>query len=92
MVPAYNPVHGRPCLPRYPAGGGKKGGLETDSDRSIIPVTMNEARRLFNRVCSPIRHGIHHVLAWSLWRRRSQARARISHYRRRGHPEASLQY
>jgi len=32
-------------------------------------------------------HTIGHWLAWSRWRRIHQARARTSHYRRRGHPE-----
>jgi hypothetical protein len=53
---------------------------------------MNEARHLFNRVCFPKRNETQHALAWSFWRRKAQARARISHYRRRGHTEVSLQY
>jgi len=54
-------------------------------------MTINEIRKLFNRITAPLQHTIAHALHWSYWRRRSQARARTSHYRRRGH-ELSLQY
>jgi hypothetical protein len=57
----------------------------------LIPLTANEIRKLFNRIAAPIHHTITHALHWSYWRRTSQARARTSHYRRRGH-ELSLQY
>ena len=54
-------------------------------------MTINEIRKLFNRIATPIQHTITHTLHWSYWRRRSQARVRTSHYRRQGH-ELSLQY
>jgi len=55
-------------------------------------LSANEIRRLFNRITAPIRHMIDHAVHWSTWRRTSQTRARISHYRRRGHHNLSLQY
>jgi hypothetical protein len=58
----------------------------------MIPLTMNEIRRLFNRVTKPIKHAVTHVLHWSLWRRRSQERARISHHQRNAHHNLSLSY
>ena len=48
----------------------------------LIPLTCNEIRRLFINLPSRA-NGIHHLLHWSRWRRRHQARARVSHYRRR---------
>ncbi|WP_157090986.1 hypothetical protein [Nocardiopsis listeri] len=55
-------------------------------------MSVNEVRRLFNRVAARISHPVEHVLAWSLFRRRSQQRARMSHYRRRTGNNLSLQY
>ena len=52
-----------------------------DPDRGLIPLTRNEIRRLFTAAITPVRH-ITHILHWSIWRRRHQARARASHYRR----------
>jgi SRSO17 transposase len=49
----------------------------------LIPLTCNEIRHLFINLPNRARHGIHHLLHWSRWRRRHQARARVSHYRRR---------
>ncbi len=50
----------------------------------LIPLTVNEIRRLFAKLISHNTrpHSFH--LAWSKWRRTHQARARTSHYRRRG--------
>lgn len=48
----------------------------------LIPLTCNEVQRLFTAlVVHPVR-GTAHRLRWSTWRRRHQARARRSHYRR----------
>jgi len=47
----------------------------------LIPLTCNEIRHLFVSSTGRTRHTIEHVLHWSLWRSRQQARA--SHYRRR---------
>jgi hypothetical protein len=56
-----------------------------------MPLTIHEIRRLFNRIAHPIRHLPEHIWHWSSWRRICQARARASHYKRRGH-DLSLQY
>lgn len=61
-------------------------------DHTLIPLSANEIRRLWNRIASPVAHSIRHVVHWSNWRRISQTRARISHYKRRGHHDLSLQY
>lgn len=49
----------------------------------LIPLTINEIRRLINTLLiRPIRD-ITHRLRWSTWRRQHQARARQAHYTRR---------
>jgi SRSO17 transposase len=49
----------------------------------LIPLTVNEVRRLINTlIIRPIRD-LTHRLRWSQWRRRHQARARHAHYRLR---------
>jgi hypothetical protein len=53
-------------------------------DPTLIPLTFNEIRRLFSRLAANIIHTIDHCLHWSTRRRRHQARAKTSHYRRRG--------
>lgn len=55
------------------------------TDPTLIPLTFNEIRRLFTRLTTNTIHTIDHWLHWSTWRRRHQARAKTSHYRRRGH-------
>jgi SRSO17 transposase len=55
-----------------------------DVDQSLVPLTFNEIRRLFTRTITNTIHTIDHWLHWSTWRRRHQARAKTSHYRRRG--------
>jgi SRSO17 transposase len=48
----------------------------------LIPLTCNEIQRLFTMlVVRPVRDAAHR-LRWSDWRRRHQARAQASHYRR----------
>ncbi|MFD5113021.1 IS701 family transposase [Streptomyces sp. NPDC058391] len=48
----------------------------------LIPLTCNEIQRLFiTLVVRPLRE-VAYRLAWSAWRRRHQARAQASHYRR----------
>ena len=49
----------------------------------LISLTVNEFRCLFDALLLAARHTITTLLAWSTWRRRHQARARASHYRRR---------
>lgn len=48
----------------------------------LIPLTLNEIRRLFIGLRTTTAHTIKHLLRWSRWRRRHQAVARASHYRR----------
>jgi SRSO17 transposase len=55
------------------------------ADHTLIPLTLNEIRRLFAKLITNTIHPISHWLTWSQWRRRHQARARTSHYSRRGH-------
>jgi SRSO17 transposase len=57
------------------------------ANQPLIPLTINEIRHLFAKLAANTVHTIDHWLAWSRWRRRHQARAKTSHYRRRGHLE-----
>jgi hypothetical protein len=57
------------------------------SGQPLISLTFDEVRRLFATLIANTIHPISHWLAWSIWRRRHQATARTSHYRRRGHIE-----
>jgi SRSO17 transposase len=47
---------------------------------ALIPLTRNEVQRLIAALTGPVRPH-EHVMNWSLRRRRTQARARASHYR-----------
>jgi SRSO17 transposase len=47
----------------------------------LIPLSCNEVHHLFAALINPV-HDLAHRLRWSRWRRRHQARARTSHYRR----------
>jgi SRSO17 transposase len=49
----------------------------------LIPLTLNEIRRLLTQLLARPAHDLTHLLRWSLWRRRHQATARDCHYRRR---------
>jgi SRSO17 transposase len=57
----------------------------TPTPAGLIPLTVNEFRRLFDALLLATRHTLTALLDWSTWRRRHQARARASHYRRRQH-------
>ncbi|MEU2441368.1 IS701 family transposase [Streptomyces rubradiris] len=48
----------------------------------LIPLTCNEIQRLFTTLVARPVHDVAHRLRWSAWRRRHQARAQTSHYRR----------
>ncbi|MFE9623535.1 IS701 family transposase [Streptomyces sp. NPDC006527] len=48
----------------------------------LIPLTCNEIQRLFTALLVRPVHDLAHRWRWSTWRRRHQARARRSHYRR----------
>lgn len=54
----------------------------------LAPLTRAEISRLFTQATRPD-HPARHVLAWSTWRRRHQARAQASHYQRQALREAS---
>jgi hypothetical protein len=49
----------------------------------LLPFTMSEIRRLVYQLVWKAARSIEHILAWSVWRRRHQARAKMCHYRRR---------
>jgi hypothetical protein len=48
----------------------------------LIPLTVPEIRRLLH-TASTDKHRRRHAITWSRWRRRHQAQARRSHYKRR---------
>jgi len=48
----------------------------------LIPLTCYEIQRLFITLVVRTAHDATHLLGWSDWRRRHQARAQASHYRR----------
>jgi SRSO17 transposase len=54
---------------------------------ALIPLTRNEIRRLLTTAMTVLRT-LEHRLHWSQWRRRHQAVARASHYRRRTEQQA----
>jgi SRSO17 transposase len=56
------------------------------ADHTLNPLTFNEIRRLFARTIANTAHTVDHWQHWSTWRRRHQANAKTSHYRRRGQP------
>ncbi|MCK9921194.1 IS701 family transposase [Frankia sp. AgPm24] len=49
----------------------------------LLPLTVNEVRRLFTTLTVRTTSTVAHVLHWSQWRRRHQAAARTSHCRQR---------
>ena len=55
----------------------------TPTPHSLIPFTLNEIRRLFDKLVLTWTATRDHIWAWSLWRRKHQATARTHHYRRR---------
>ena len=59
----------RPRLPDDPAPRRSKTGSPAGT-RDLIPLTINEIRRLFNRVACPVEHALVHVWHWSNWRPR----------------------
>jgi SRSO17 transposase len=50
---------------------------------TMIALTVNEFRRLFDALHLSPNPSLESLLAWSHWRRRHQAQARACHYRRR---------
>jgi SRSO17 transposase len=61
--------------------------LPVSTNRTLIPLTVNEIRYLFAKLITTTVRNITYWLHWSAWRRQHQARARTSHYARRGHTE-----
>lgn len=55
-----------------------------------VMLTANEIRRLFAKLITNIARPGSFYLAWSRWRRTHQARAKASHYRRRGDEDHHL--
>jgi SRSO17 transposase len=55
----------------------------TPTPDGLLPITINEQRRLIDAFILRPRHTITHLLRWSTWRSHHQAAARASHYRRR---------
>ncbi|WP_443722047.1 IS701 family transposase [Rhodococcus ruber] len=57
------------------------------STPTLIRLSINEIRKLFTTLIDNARSGrsVAHLLHCSWWRRHHQARARICHYKRRGH-------
>jgi SRSO17 transposase len=53
----------------------------------LISVTVIEVRHLFAKLITTVTRPTSFYLAWSRWRRIHQARARTSHYRKRGDHE-----
>lgn len=54
-----------------------------DTRKPLVPLSINEVRRLLAKLAINTIHTADHWLDWSTWRRRHQARAKTSHYKRR---------
>jgi SRSO17 transposase len=59
----------------------------TPAPKDLIPFTLNEIRRLFDKLLLTRAATEHTVWKWSFWRRKHQATARACHYRRRSEPQ-----
>lgn len=59
----------------------------TPTPHGLIPFTLNEIRRLFDKLILTRTATQDTIWAWSLWRRKHQATARTCHYRRRSEPQ-----
>lgn len=58
--------------------------------KDLIPLTVNEFRRLFTALALDPIPGVAHVVAWSRWRRAHQAAARLSHHRKQAQADLRL--
>ncbi|BEK87843.1 IS701 family transposase [Nocardia seriolae] len=85
LVRAHHVVDARPGLAGRFQSRCRKGGL-ADPSEGMIALTLPEIRRLLIAFVLTRHHRPDHVWAWSRFRRRRQHQARLSHYRRRGHP------
>ncbi|GAB3816537.1 hypothetical protein [Micromonospora zhanjiangensis] len=52
----------------------------TTSPDNLIPITVNELRRLFHALIIEPTRRVADVITWSIYRRQHQAAAKISHY------------
>jgi hypothetical protein len=93
LVPAHHLVDGRTRLPgSRPSRRSNKRG-SADGEQELIPLSVPEIRRLMGHLVKTRHESNEHHLRWSRFRRPSQARARRSHYKRRGQiPQMRLQY
>lgn len=57
--------------------------MKHSPDPALLPLTAPEVRRLLWRLVFGRRPPAEHVLRWSWWRRRHQARAQRCHWRTR---------
>jgi hypothetical protein len=57
----------------------------------LLALTVPEIRRLLVRLLPTPPPDPGRIMAWSVWRRRHQARARRAHYQRRQH-QVRLEY
>lgn len=53
------------------------------ANQDLLPLTVPEVRHLLSRLIWGSLPAQEHVLSWSRWRRRHQARAKYYHYRAR---------
>ena len=53
-----------------------------DTGEPLVPLSINEIRRLLAKLVINTIHTLDHWLGWSRWRRRHLARAKTSHYKR----------
>ncbi|GAA5602408.1 IS701 family transposase [Streptomyces griseus] len=87
VAPAHHSRHARPGLPdrrRRRRGPGRPAGRYFPTqDGDPISLTVPEIRHLLTAVFAPPAATAARLLHWSIWRRRHQATARRSHYRRR---------
>jgi len=65
-----------------PPGGEPSGGVQ-GQPRPWMPVSVPEIRRLWGRLVLAVPHTVHHLLAWSQWRRWQQTIAPYSYDTRR---------
>ena len=94
LASAHEPVHGRPGFPLQAVGrpssqrlGQTERKESTQPNRRLIRVaalvpSVPEIRYLLARLLIRPSTRKPFILAWSLWRRRHQAAATLSHYKR----------
>jgi hypothetical protein len=53
--------------------------------KGLIPYSLAEVARVYNKIISPIVEAAEKAWQWSLWRRNHQFKAKFYLYRKRGH-------